>query len=101
MSAIVTIFRNRLSDRERATYDEMAPRMFGLAAQMPGFVDAKTFTADDGERVTIVTFDSWASHDAWRHHVEHVEAQRMGRSTFYDEYRLQVCELVRERTFTR
>ena len=101
MSAIVTIFRSRLGDRERDTYDVMAARMYELATAMPGFVDAKFFTADDGERVTIVTFDSWEHHDAWKHHVEHVEAQRLGRSTFYDEFRLQVCELVRERTFKR
>lgn len=101
MSAVVTIFRSRLSDRDRSTYDDMASRMYGLAAGMPGYIEAKVFTADDGERVTIVTFDSWEHHDAWKHHVEHVEAQRRGRETFYDEYLLQVCELVRERRFVR
>lgn len=101
MTAVVTIFRSRLGDRERSTYDEMAARMYELAAEMPGYIDAKTFSADDGERVTIVTFDSWENHDAWKHHVEHVEAQRLGRSTFYDSYKIQVCELVRERTFER
>ena len=101
MTAIVTIFRSRLGDRDRETYEELASHMYQLASGMPGFVDAKTFAAEDGERVTIVTFDGWEHHEAWKHHVEHVDAQRLGRSTFYDEFRLQVCELVRDRTFTR
>lgn len=101
MTAVVTIFRNRLGDRDQAGYEEMAARMHELAAQMPGFVDAKTFAADDGERVTIVTFDSWEHHDAWKHHAEHVEAQRRGRASFYDEFRLQVCEVVRHTSFRR
>ena len=101
MTSVVTIFRSRLGDREPGTYDELAGRMWELAAGMPGFLDAKSFAAEDGERVTIVTFDSWEHHEAWKHHVEHVEAQRLGRSTFYDEYRLQVCEVMRESQFRR
>lgn len=101
MTSVVTIFRSRLSDRDRDRYDGTAARMFELASAMPGFVEAKWFVADDGERVTIITFDSWEHHDAWKHHAEHVEAQRLGRSTFYDEYRLQVCEVVRESEFRR
>ena len=101
MTSVVTIFRSRLGDRDRDTYDDLAARMWQLASGMPGFVEAKSFAADDGERVTIVTFDSWEHHDAWKHHVEHADAQRLGRSTFSDEYRLQVCELVKEREFRR
>lgn len=101
MSAIVTIFRSRLGDRDRDAYDKTAARMWELASGMPGFVDAKAFTADDGERVTIVTFDSWEHHNAWKENADHVEAQQMGRSVFYDEFRLQVCELVREQSFKR
>ena len=46
---------------------------------MPGFVDFKSFVADDGERVSIVTFASVETHRAWRDHPEHRAAQHMGR----------------------
>lgn len=60
---------------------------------MPGFVDVKTFVADDGERVTIVTFANRASHDAWRDHPDHEAAKRRGVADFYAEYSVQVADV--------
>ena len=73
----------------------MAARMHDLAQHMPGFISIKTFTAPDGERVSLVEFDSEAAHQAWRKHPEHREAQRLGREKFYSEFRIQVCRLER------
>jgi hypothetical protein len=33
---------------------------------MPGFGEIKAFTADDGERVSLVSFASPEEHAAWR-----------------------------------
>jgi heme-degrading monooxygenase HmoA len=87
---VVTIFRNRLRDGAEHEYASVAPRMSELASQMNGFVDAKTFVAPDGERVTVVTFADQQSHDAWRDHPEHRVAQQRGISEFYSEYSIQV-----------
>ena len=73
--------------------------MEAAARAMPGFVDFKTFVADDGERVSIVVFDSPEAHAAWRDDPRHRAAQRRGREEWYAEYRIQVCALERERTF--
>ncbi len=93
---IVTVFRSRLKSGAREAYDPMAVRMSELARSMPGYVSHKVFTADDGERVTIVEFADMESHRAWGAHAEHRAAQRQGRADFYSEYKLQVCEIVRE-----
>jgi len=61
---------------------------------MPGFVDFKTFMGDDGERVSIVQFDSLEHHNAWRDDPEHRSAQRRGRDEFYAEYRIVVGEVI-------
>ena len=61
---------------------------------MPGFISIKTFTAEDGERVSIVEFDKQANHDAWRN-PEHREAQHLGREKFYSEFQIQVCRVER------
>jgi heme-degrading monooxygenase HmoA len=98
---VVTIFRSRLRDEARAAYGDMAVEVDRLARAMPGFVEAKGFTADDGERVTLVTFADRASHDAWRDDARHVVAQRAGRAEFYSEYRLQVCRCEEISSFTR
>lgn len=96
---IVTIFRNRLRAENRDAYSVTSARMTELAEAMPGFLDAKTFTADDGERVTIVTFADLASERAWRDHPEHREAQQQGIADFYAEYSIQVGTVFYDRTF--
>jgi heme-degrading monooxygenase HmoA len=54
---VLTVFRSRLR-ADAAGYADHAARMSALARTMPGYVDHKTFVADDGERVTVVT--EWA-----------------------------------------
>jgi heme-degrading monooxygenase HmoA len=96
---VVTVFRSRLRDDAGEQYAPVAERMLQLARSMPGFVDFKTFTADDGERVSIIVFDSIETHDGWRDHPEHRRAQELGRARFYESYRIQACALIRQRDF--
>lgn len=97
--AVVTVFRSRLRPGAEDEYHRTAGRIDALARAMPGFLDAKTFTADDGERVTVVTFASWAEHRAWRDHPEHRLAQERGRDHFYAAYDIAVCDLVTRHDF--
>lgn len=96
---VVTVFRSRLRSENAADYGREAAEMAALARTMPGLVDFKTFTAEDGERVTVVTFADEASQAAWRTQAEHAVAQRHGRESYYAEYSLQVCETRRVRRF--
>jgi heme-degrading monooxygenase HmoA len=96
---IVTVFRSRLREDHQG-YEAMAVQMETSARAMPGFVDFKTFAAADGERVSIVTFDSAEHHDAWRDDPDHRAAQRRGQADWYAEYYIQVCSLIVERRFT-
>jgi heme-degrading monooxygenase HmoA len=98
---IVTIFRSRLDPEHTAEYAEVGARMHSLAEAMPGFVSIKTFTAEDGERVSLVEFESEETMRAWREHAEHRKAQELGRQRFYTEYQIQVCPVVRQYGFTR
>jgi len=97
---VVTVFRSRLR-ADAAAYPEHAARMSALARTMPGYVEHKAFTAEDGERVTLVTFDDWASHDAWRRHPDHREAQRAGVRDYYEEYSISVGEVDRAHAWVR
>jgi heme-degrading monooxygenase HmoA len=88
---MVTVFRSRLTDAAGSAYDDTADEMLRTARQAPGFVDFKTFVADDGERVSLVTFEDSGSHDAWRRDPDHRAAQVLGRERFYAWFRIQVC----------
>jgi len=97
---VVTVFRSRLR-ADADGYPDHAARMSALARTMPGYVEHKVFTADDGERVTLVTFEDRSSHDAWGRHPEHREAQRAGRRGYYKEYSISVGVVDRASAWTR
>lgn len=96
---IVTVFRSRLAPGHEDEYHLTAKRMDALAQTMPGYIAHKGFTAADGERVTIVEFESENAAHAWRCHPEHIAAQERGREAFYASYRIQVCTVLREAEF--
>ena len=98
---ILTVFRSRLRDENREAYDELAPKMSELARTMPGYLSHKSFTAEDGERVTLVEFADEAGQRVWATQPEHVAAKRRGRESFYAEYSIQVCRVMRESRFRR
>ena len=54
---ILTVFRNRLRPEAAEEYGAWLGRINALAKTMPGYISHKTYTADDGERVTIVEFE--------------------------------------------
>jgi heme-degrading monooxygenase HmoA len=96
---IVTVFRARLRPESAEQYFEWAGRMSTLAKTMPGYVSHKSFTAEDGERVTIVEFRDAESQRRWSTQMDHVDAKKKGRADFYVEYKLQICELMRESVY--
>lgn len=98
---IVTVFRSRLNPEVQEEYFQWASRMSELAKTIPGYVSHKGFVAQDGERVTIVEFETEEGMRTWATHPEHVEAKKRGRKNFYAEYRVQVCNVQRESAFPK
>jgi len=96
---VLTVFRSRLRPDAQEEYGRWAQRMSELAGQMPGYVSHKGFVAEDGERVTIVEFESEAAHRAWAEHPAHREAQKLGRAKFYTEYSIHICTANRSNSF--
>jgi len=84
----------------QADYELLAEEMSSLARAMPGFIEEKTFTADDGERVTLVLFADCTSHEAWRDHERHQKAQAIGKSELYSEYSVYSAEVDYHRAFS-
>ena len=97
---LVVLFRSKLVDAPEG-YVEMAQEMLDTAKTMPGFVDVKAFKADDGERLTVVWWESEETLQTWRTHARHLIAQRLGRERWYQYYSLEVAELKRSTRFDR
>ena len=89
-------FREDLGAEGLADYQENAERMLALAQRYPGFVSLKTYTAEDGARLSVVVFESEEQQAEWRGDPQHLEVQQRGRDRYYEEYRLMACAAVRE-----
>jgi len=97
---LVVLFRSKLVDAPDG-YAEMAQEMLALAQTMPGFVDVKAFTAEDGERLTLVWWEDEETLAGWRNQTRHLLAQRTGRERWYQYYTLEVAEVKRSTHFDR
>jgi len=98
---VITLFRNRLRPDAGDEYGTTLNRMLEIVKSMPGYISHKTYVADDGERCTVVEFDTEEHQKAWATHGEHLAAKKKGRESFYSDYNLQVCALVRQSKFPR
>lgn len=96
---VITVFRSRLDPNHVGDYYDRAPQIAALAVGMPGYVSHKIFTAEDGERVTIVEFDSPEHQRAWALHPEHRAAMQEGRDSYYLDYDLKVAHVVKHHRF--
>jgi heme-degrading monooxygenase HmoA len=98
---VVVVFRSRLSAEAGDDYSDMAAEMLATAKEMPGFVEFKSFKADDGERVSLVYWQDHETMAAWRNHPRHRVAQSNGRSKWYSSYRIEVADIARQNVFER
>lgn len=71
--------------------------MVDLVRQQPGFIDFVS-ARDPATRVgiTVAYFKDEESAHKWKTNREHLEAQRLGRSDFYEKYSIKVANVFRE-----
>ena len=99
---VLTVFRSRLADGAYdAGYAARAAEMLAAAEAMPGFVSFKSFTAEDGERVSVIEFATSEDQQAWARDERHRAAQAEGRASYYSEYRITITEVTGDHSWTR
>jgi heme-degrading monooxygenase HmoA len=99
--SLVILFRSKLTSQAGEDYQAMNAEMETLVRQNPGFVDVKSYTAADGERLTVVWWRDEESLAEWRNQMRHREAQNTGRQKWYEYYDMDVATIVRSRSFVR
>jgi len=98
---VVVLFRSRLVPEAGDDYSRMAEEMLATAKTMPGFVDFKSYQAEDGERISVVWWQDHETMAAWRAHPRHQIAQQAGREKWYQMFKIEVAEVVRSGAFER
>ena len=98
---IVVLFRSRLTGEAGEDYQQMAAEMYSTAHEIPGFIDFKSYKAEDGERISVVWWKDEETLKLWREHPRHRLAQQQGRAKWYESYKIEVAEVVRDGAFAR
>ena len=95
------LFRSKLTNQAGEDYQAMNDELDALVRQNPGFVDVRSYTAQDGERLTVVWWRDEESLAAWRNLMRHREAQSTGRQKWYEYYKMDVATITRSKNFER
>lgn len=98
---VVILFRSRLTAEAGDDYEQMAGEMLSTARDMPGFIEFKSFKAEDDERISIAWWQDHETLAAWRNHSRHRIAQQTGRAKWCEYYRIEVADVLREGRFHR
>ena len=93
---VIVLFRSRSHpERSADDYNHVAGRMLHLVSKMPGFISLDVFKGANGETLIYGQFESDEALVQWREHEEHRAAQGR-RNEFYEQYTVQVCDVIRE-----
>ncbi len=73
----------------------MAERMIELVSQQPGFLGVESARGADGFGITVSYWESLETVANWKANAEHMAAQTLGKSTWYEHYKIQVARVER------
>lgn len=96
----VVTFSSQLSD-DTDGYGKTAGRMVELALAQPGCLGVESTRDRTGFGITLAFFESEEAIRAWKRHSEHAQAQRMGRTAWYQRYQVRVARVERAYEFER
>lgn len=96
-SYVAVIFTSTRTHDHDEDYSRWSKRMADLVAEQPGFIDFVS-ARDPVTRlgITVAYFRDEESVSKWKANLEHLEAQRLGRSDFYEGYSVKVANVYRE-----
>ena len=70
-----------------------------LAAQQPGYLGYES--AGEEHEISVSYWQSLQAITGWKQQAEHLVGQRRGRTQWYSQYRVRVCKVEREYSFSR
>jgi heme-degrading monooxygenase HmoA len=98
---VIILFRSKLTTAAGQDYQDMGAEMEKRVRTMPGLVDFKYYSAEDGERLTVVWWKDRESLEHWRQDERHRVAKKTGREQWYEYYKMELAEVFRESHFQR
>ncbi len=76
-------------------YSEMAAKMAVLAARHPGYIGAESTRDNNGLGITVSYWRDARSIADWKQDIDHLAAQKLGKSRWYRQYTLRIAKVER------
>jgi heme-degrading monooxygenase HmoA len=95
---IAVIFEVWIAAGRQHEYLDIAARLKPELERMDGFISIERFQSLS-EEGKILSLSLWRDEDSvrrWRNHAEHRQAQRKGRESIFQDYRLRVVSVLRD-----
>lgn len=90
------IFSSKRNTDEQTAYKTMTEKMITMAKNQRGFLDFESVRDENGNGITISYWEFEEDIKAWRSDSEHQLAQQLGRSRWYDSFKIRICRIERE-----
>lgn len=93
------IFTSKKTGTDEIGYEEMADKMFSLAATQEGFLGVESARNEIG-----ITVSYWKTQEDilnWKKNIEHLIAQKMGIEKWYQFYTVRICKVERQYSFEK
>ncbi|WP_353943659.1 antibiotic biosynthesis monooxygenase [Streptomyces sp. HUAS MG91] len=82
-------------------YGETSDRLDALVREVPGYLGHESARTPGGLGITVGYFRDGAAIEEWRSVAAHRDAQRQGRTEWYESYTLHVAKVERSHGFVR
>lgn len=86
-----------VSTENKEGYSEMAEVMETLAQQQEGYLGIESAKSDIG--ITVSYWKDLESIRNWKQNLDHLEAQRKGRASWYKSYTVRIALVEKEYSF--
>lgn len=95
---IAVIFEVWPDASHRGAYLDIAAELKPLLERIDGFISVERFESltEEGKLLSLSFFRDEAAVVEWRNTLEHRKAQAIGRSSYFRDYRLRVCTVLRD-----
>ncbi|EMG48901.1 yqjZ Uncharacterized protein YqjZ [Candida maltosa Xu316] len=98
-------FTSRLSENateeEQQEYKKLSQLMVDLAQQQPGFLGFESARDGTGLGITISYWTDKSNIKDWKRQIDHRTAQSLGKSKFYQSYRVRIAHVESDYSFEK
>ena len=96
------IFKSTRTSHSNELYDEWSEITQSLVTKIPGFIDFDSYRDPVTRKgVTIAYFETEEAVKLWKELPEHLAAQKLGRSDFYEDYEIFVTKVERQYSWNK